>query len=271
LCDAPFGFFGKLGELLGPPARHIWWSNSVDGAVIPALIFGNGWESIPPAMEKEVGGKHAPPGGRSLLKDRAPAYAAPLTRFRALSRSSFEIELLSRPRLEPRSDWFNGKRRLALFEHPEFAGVFRFVLALVCGIWTLPVDFLARFDGRRSAPALRWICDWSIAILVFDSKFFFVGRFFHLMTVTWWCSLCDLGAGCDPEHIQLSVKWLNYAQSPLSQHGKHWGISLAAGWPRLSLIGQLARAIAAELAARGYVNENGKEFSAASVASMLGT
>jgi hypothetical protein len=29
--------------------------------------------------------------------------------------------------------------------------------------------------------------------------------------------------------------------------------------------------IAAELAARGYLNVNGKEFSAASVASMLGT
>ena len=30
------------------------------------------------------------------------------------------------------------------------------------------------------------------------------------------------------------------------------------------------RAIAADLAARGYVNANGKQFSAASVASMLG-
>ena len=30
------------------------------------------------------------------------------------------------------------------------------------------------------------------------------------------------------------------------------------------------RAIAADLAARGYVNANGKEFSAASIASMLG-
>jgi hypothetical protein len=35
--------------------------------------------------------------------------------------------------------------------------------------------------------------------------------------------------------------------------------------------GNSLRAIAAELAARGYVNENGKEFSVASVASMLGT
>jgi hypothetical protein len=35
--------------------------------------------------------------------------------------------------------------------------------------------------------------------------------------------------------------------------------------------GNSLRAIAAELAARGYVNENGKELSAASVASMLGT
>ena len=34
--------------------------------------------------------------------------------------------------------------------------------------------------------------------------------------------------------------------------------------------GNSLRAIAAELAARGYVNVNGKEFSAASVASMLG-
>ena len=34
--------------------------------------------------------------------------------------------------------------------------------------------------------------------------------------------------------------------------------------------GNSLRAIAAELAARGYVNVNGKQFSAASVASMLG-
>ena len=34
--------------------------------------------------------------------------------------------------------------------------------------------------------------------------------------------------------------------------------------------GNSLRAIAAELAARGYINTNGKEFSAASVSSMLG-
>ena len=34
--------------------------------------------------------------------------------------------------------------------------------------------------------------------------------------------------------------------------------------------GNSLRAIAADLAARGYVNANGKQFSAASVASMLG-
>ena len=45
--------------------------------MIPALIFGNGWESNPDRDGKEVGGKHVPPpGGRSLLKGRAPAHAA---------------------------------------------------------------------------------------------------------------------------------------------------------------------------------------------------
>jgi hypothetical protein len=45
----------------------------------------------------------------------------------------------------------------------------------------------------------------------------------------------------------------------------------AAGSPRFEPCGNSLRAIAADLAVRGYVNVNGRAFSTASIASMLGT
>ena len=78
--------------------------------MIPALIFGNGWESIPPAMEKEIGGTHVPPGVVDPLEGpRTGRWRASRAR-RWGSESSprcrviFRDRALEPARLKPRSD-----------------------------------------------------------------------------------------------------------------------------------------------------------------------